>query len=259
MIKRVLALIFVLAFSKAYADDTLSAYSPNHVIQLTIYHQPDGQIKYGAYYKQNFFIKPSGLGMRFSTPDVLLNKFDLIKNSERDFDETWKPVWGEVGSIRNNYKELTLQLKDKTGSGILVNIVFRVFNDGFGFRYEFPAQEKLNHFVVAEEMTQFCVGADHNTFWIPGDFDSHEFPYNHTRLSEVDASNSKMTSEIFAKFFFDKNAVQTPLIMKSVDGLYINIHEAALMNYSCMDLVIDKATFTLNSHLVPDAVGNMAY
>jgi hypothetical protein len=170
-----------------------------------------------------------------------------------------EPVWGEVSNIRNHYRELTLQLKDKSGSGVLMNIIFRAFDDGIGFRYEFPQQEKLNHFVVAAEMTQFCVGADHTAFWIPGDFDSNEFSYNHTKLTEVDASNSKMTSEISAKFFFDKNGVQTPLMMKSADGLYINIHEAALVNYPAMDLVVDKSTFTLNSQLVPDAVGNMAY
>jgi hypothetical protein len=257
--KRLIVFLFLLIVLKTYADDTLTLFSPNHNIQLTVYRQSDGQLKYGVYYKQKFFIKPSGLAMKLSTPDVSLNKFDIVRADQKQLDETWKPVWGEVSTIRNNYQELALQLKDRSGSGILMNIVFRAFNDGVAFRYEFPAQQKLNHFVVADEMTQFCVGADHNTFWIPGDFDSNEFQYNHTRLSEVDASNSKMTNEIFAKFFFDKNAVQTPLMMKSDDGLYINIHEAALVNYPAMDLVIDKSTFTLNSRLVPDAVGNMAY
>jgi len=252
---------FLFAFSvyTAYAEDTLNIVSPNHIIAVNLYHQPGGQIKYGVYYKQKFFIQPSGLSIKLSTPDVLLNKFDLIKTSQHEFDESWKPVWGELNSIKNKYKELTLQLKDRSGSGILINIVFRVFDDGVGFRYEFPAQEKLNHFIVAEEMTQFCVGADHSTFWIPGDFDSNEFQYNHTRLSEVDANVDKLATEIAVKSFFDKNAVQTPLMMKSADGLYINIHEAALVNYPAMDLVIDKSTFTLTSHLVPDAVGNKAY
>jgi len=259
MAKRWLLILLLFSASGSYADDTLTLLSPNHIIEVKIYHQPDGQMKYGVYYKQRFFIKPSGLGMKLSKPDVFLNKFDIVQTANRDFDETWKPVWGEVSTIRNHYRELTLQLKDKSGSGVLVNIIFRAFDDGIGFRYEFPQQEKLNHFVVAAETTQFCVGADHTAFWIPGDFDSNEFPYNHTKLSEVDASNSKMTSEIYAKFFFDKNAVQTPLMMKSADGLYINIHEAALVNYPAMDLVIDKSTFTLNSQLVPDAVGNMAY
>jgi hypothetical protein len=257
--KRLIVFLFLLVILKTYADDTLTLFSPNHNIRLTVNRQSDGQLKYGVYYKQKFFIKPSALAMKLSKPDVLLNKFDIVRADQKQLDETWKPVWGEVSTIRNNYQELALQLKDRSGSGILINIVFRAFDDGVAFRYEFPTQQKLNHFVVADEMTQFCVGADHNTFWIPGDFDSNEFQYNHTRLSGVDASNSKMTNEIFAKFFFDKNAVQTPLMMKSDDGLYINIHEAALVNYPAMDLVIDKSTFTLNSRLVPDAVGNMAY
>src|ERR1043165_5977221 len=260
LLKRILFLFFTFSIINANAaDDTLNVLSPNHIIGVNIYHQTDGQIKYGVFYKNKYFIKPSTLAMRFSTPEALLNKFDIVKTNYRDFEETWKPVWGEVSSIKNEFNELTLHLKDKTGSGILLDIVFRVYDDGLGFRYEFPKQEKLNHFIVADELTQFCVGADHTAFWIPGDFDSNEFPYNHTKLSEVDASNGKMTQEIFAKFFFDKNAVQTPLMMKSNDGLYINIHEAALINYPCMDLVIDKSTFTLNCKLVPDAVGNSAY
>lgn len=259
MLKKLLLLAFVFVSYRVYADDTLALFSPNQTIMVNIYHQPDGQIKYGVYYKQNFFIKPSYLAMRLNTPVVTLNKFDIIKTEEHEFDETWKPVWGEVSSIKNNYEELILQLKDRSGSGILMNLVFRAFDDGIGFRYEFPQQEKLNHFIVAEELTQFCVGADHTAFWIPGDFDTNEFQYNHTKLSEVDASNPAMTQNIFAKFMFDKNGVQTPLMMKSADGLYINIHEAALVNYPAMDLVIDKSTFTLNSHLVPDCLGNMAY
>jgi hypothetical protein len=258
-LKKWLAVMLVFSAGIAKADDSLSIQSPNHFLSLLVYHQPDGQIKYELRYKSKTVIYPSALAMRFSTPAVSLEKFDVLKNSSRSFDETWKPVWGETSSIRNSYNEMTLELKDKSGSNILLNIVFRVFDDGLGFRYEFPPQTSLNHFIVAEEKTQFRVGADHNTFWIPGDFDSNEFGYNHTRLSQVDASGSAMTTEIFGKFFFDKNAVQTPLMMKSDDGLYINIHEAALVNYPAMDLVIDKSTFTLNAHLVPDAVGNMAY
>ncbi len=243
ILKRLLAFVFVFVVHNAYANDSLSLASPSHVIEVNIYHQPDGQVQYGVYYKRKLFIKPSGLAIRLKNPDVLLNKFDLVKSGQREFNETWKPVWGEVGSIKNNYQEF----------------IFRAFDDGIGFRYEFPQQEKLNHFIVAEEMTQFSLGADHTVFWIPGDFDTNEFKYNHTKLSEVDASSSAMSQEIAAKTFFDKNAVQTPLMIKTADGLYINIHEAALVNYPAMDLVIDKSSFILTSHLVPDAVGNMAY
>jgi len=252
------ALLFV-AFT-SHAADTLSLNSPGNIVRIIVYQETDGQIKYGVYFKQKLFMKPSALAMKLKAPgELLLSKFDLVKSELNEVNETWKPVWGEVSSIKNNYKQLTLQLKDKSGSGVLLNVVFRVFDDGIGFRYEFPRQEKLNHFIVTDEMTEFNLGADHTIFWIPGDYDTNEFMYNHTKLSEVDASSSKMSQEISAKTFFDKNAVQTPLMIKTADGLYINIHEAALVNYPAMDLVIDKSAFILNSHLVPDAVGNMAY
>src|SRR5690242_19067870 len=124
-----------------------------------------------------------------------------------------------------------------------MQVIFRIFNDGLGFRYSFPRQAKLNHFIIADELTQFALTGDHTTFWIPGDYDTNEFKYNTTKLSEVDAGSSVMSQEIHAKTFFDKNAVQTPLMMKTTDGLYINIHEAALVNYPAMDLVINKAAY----------------
>jgi hypothetical protein len=259
LLKKWLAAFLLMSVSVAHADDTLGLLSPNHIQSVLFMHQPDGQLKYALTYKTKMVVQPSLLAIKFSTPDVTLNKFDLVKFSHRSVDDSWKPVWGEVSTIENSFNELTLQLKDRSGSNILVNIVFRAFDDGIGFRYEFPAQEGLNHFIVADEMTQFRVGMDLNTFWIPGDYDSNEFGYHHTRLSEVDASKGGQSAEIFAKTFFDKNAVQTPLMMKSDQGIYINIHEAALVDYPAMDLIIDKSTFTLQSHLVPDAVGNMAY
>jgi hypothetical protein len=140
-----------------------------------------------------------------------------------------------------------------------MHIIFRVFNEGVGFRYEFPQQEKLTHFVIADERSQFKLTGDHKAFWIPGDYDTNEFTYYTTKLSEVDATGGTKVQEIHAKTFFDKNAVQTPLMLKTASNLYINIHEAALLDYPAMNLVLDKATFTLNSHLVPDAVGNKAY
>lgn len=241
------------------ADQVITLASPNGNMQLAVTHQADGGINYRVFYKGKKVIYPSVLGMKFKTPDVLLTKFDLSGIDSSVVDETWKPVWGEVSSIRNNYKQLLLKLTDRSGSGIQLQITFRVFNDGVGFRYSFPQQAKLNHFIIADELTQFTMTGDHKTFWIPGDYDTNEFMYNTTKLSEVDASSGAMSQEIFAKTFFDKNAVQTPLMMKSADGLYINIHEAALVNYPAMDLVIDKSNFTLNAHLVPDAVGNKAY
>ncbi len=256
-------LFLLLAFTFplfADAQDSLTVKSPNRIFKVVIDHKADGLLNYYILYKGRPVIHPSRLGMLLKTDKpVQLDKFDLVKQSTNKKDETWKPVWGEVSTIRNNYEELNLQLRDKSGTGILINIIFRAFDDGVGFRYEFPNQEKLQHFIIADELTQFAIGSDNMTFWIPGDYDTNEFIYNQTRLSEVDASSSAMSQEIAAKTFFDKNAVQTPLMMKSPENLYINIHEAALVNYPAMNLVVDKSTFTLNAHLVPDAVGNKAY
>ncbi len=259
-LKRLLAALFSIVIAQAVnADRVISLMSPDHTIQLEVNNRDNGELLYRLFYKSKKAVEPSGLGFRLKSPEVLLTKFEIIGIDSSAIDESWKPVWGEQSSIRNHYKQLVVQLKDKSSSGILVTVVFRVFNDGIGFRYSFPKQDKLNHFVVADELTQFTMTGDHKTFWIPGDYDTNEFSYYTTRLSEVDATGGGKAQEIAAKTFFDKNAVQTPLMMKSSDGLYINIHEAALVNYPAMDLVVDKTSYTLNAHLVPDAVGNKAY
>ena len=258
--KKILIAIFLTGFVKtAIADQPINFNSPNGTIRLSLVHRTDGSIGYQVIYKGKMVTAYSELGMKLTTPDVSLVRFDLSAVDSSTTDETWKPVWGELNSIRNNYKQLALQLTDRGGSGIQLQIIFRVFNDGLGFRYSFPNQPKLAHFVIGNELTQFAMTGDHKTFWIPGDYDTNEFMYNTTKLSEVDASSSTMSQEIAAKTFFDKNAVQTPLMMKTTDGLYINIHEAALVNYPAMNLVIDKSSFMLHAHLVPDAVGNKAY
>jgi len=246
-------------FSFASKADTLSVFSPQKLQELKIFLESDGQIKYAVAFKGKTIIHPSALGLRFKKPEATLIKFALVSMKRSKFDETWKPVWGEISKIRNNYEELQLNLKDLAGTDILLNIIFRVFDEGVGFRYEFPRQEKLNHFIISDEITQFHAGADHTAFWIPGDYDTNEFMYNTTRLSAVDAGSSSMSQEIYAKTFFDKNAVQTPLLLKTDDGHYISLHEAALLNYPAMNLVIDKSRFILNVHLVPDAIGNKAY
>lgn len=251
----VLASLLSSLFGKAH---DIIVNSPNGLVQLEATITNDGQVQYRVNYKGNPVMLPSTLSMRLKTPDVRLKNFVLVSVDSSTKDETWAPVWGEYSTIRDHHKELRLSLKEKS-SGTLLNIVFRVFDEGVGFRFEFPQQEKLNHFVVADESSSFHLTGDHMAFWIPGDYDSNEFMYNHTRLSQVDAGSSKMSQEIFAKTFFARNAVQTPLMMKTKNGLYINIHEAALSNYPAMNLVINKATNTLVSHLVPDAVGNDAY
>ncbi len=234
--------------------------SPDGNILLGINLSENGNISYTVNYKSHVVMLPSFLGMKLKEPEVNLNQFKLIQVDSSVYDQTWKTVWGEYSSIRDHHKEIRLHLEDRNGSGILMNVVFRVFDEGVGFRYEFPQQEKLVHFIVDDENTQFHLTGDHKTFWIPGDYDSNEYPYNETKLSEVDAfTASAKAIAISVRTPFNKNAVQTPLMMKTADGLYLNIHEAALVNYPVMDLVIDKSNFTLNSSLVPDAVGNKAY
>ncbi|MEO7982992.1 MAG: glycoside hydrolase family 97 protein [Bacteroidota bacterium] len=257
--KILVAILFTGFVQAANADQLINLNSPDGLIRLGLTHRTDGSFVYTIFYKNKTVIAPSGLGMKLKTPDVSLIKFDLAGLDSSAINEIWKPVWGELNSIRNNYKQLVVKLTDRSGSGIQLQLIFRVFNDGAGFRYSFPQQSKLSHFIIADELTQFTMTGDHKTFWIPGDYDTNEFMYNTTKLSEVDASSSTMSQEISAKTFFDKNAVQTPLMMKSADGLYINIHEAALVNYPAMNLVVDKSSFILNAHLVPDAVGNKAY
>jgi hypothetical protein len=253
------AFITMLSVQFVYADHNITILSPDQNIQLGVSHRDNGDVAYRVLYKGKTVIAPSGLGFKLNVPALSLVKFNLLSADSSATDENWKPVWGEQSVIRNNYKQLVLQLADRSGSDIKLNIIFRVFNDGVGFRYEFPQQEKLNHFVVAEELTQFAMAGDHKAFWIPGDFDTNEYGYYTTSLSAIDATGGGKAQEIHAKTFFDKNATQTPLMMKSADGLYINIHEAALVNYPALNLVMDKSSLTFNAHLVPDATGNKAY
>lgn len=240
------------------AQQSLSISSPNRAVELTANLAANGTLQYRVSYKNNTFIEPSRLGFSLSRPKITLSQFTILSVDSSMTDETWQPVWGEVSRIRNHYKALNLLLKNK--SGVLVNVHFRVFNEGVGFRYEFPKQENLTHFVVADELTQFNLAGDYKAFWIPGDYDTNEYLYNTTKLSEVNAvAAAAKETDIALKSVIGVNAIQTPLMLKTPQGLYINIHEAALVNYPVMHLMLDKKTFTLTSHLTPDAVGNKAY
>jgi hypothetical protein len=252
-------LLFLLLAAFTVQAQQFKINSPDNDIQLAVNLSASGEVSYTVNYKNKAAILPSSLSMKLKEPDANLKRFTLVKIDSSLYDQTWQTIWGEYSSIRDNHKELRLHLQQKDSPKILLNIVFRVFNKGVGFRYEFPQQQNFTHFILDEENSQFHLTGDHKVFWIPGDYDTNEFKYNTSKLSEVDASSGKFVQEIHAKTFFDKNAVQTPLMVKTNDGLYINLHEAALVNYPAMNLVIDKSTFTLNSHLVPDAVGNKAY
>ncbi|GAB4004175.1 glycoside hydrolase family 97 protein [Spirosoma migulaei] len=243
-----------------FAQQTISISSPDKGIVLSVSNAQTGAVTYKVSYKGKKVIEPSGVGFIMSKPKISLTQFTIASADSSTKDETWKPVWGEVSQIRNHYKELALTLTDKGISGIKMRVRFRVFNDGVGFRYEFPQQTALTHFVVADEKTQFALSADHKTFWQPGDYDSNEYLYNTTRLSEVDAvTASNKEKDTALKSLIGPNAIQTPLLFKTGDGLYFSIYEAALLNYPVMHLQLDKKKLTLTSQLVPDAVGNKAY
>ena len=179
----------------------------------------------------------------------------VVESVERSsHDETWTPVWGEEDSIRNNYNELAVNLVQASTERRLV-IRFRLFNDGLGFRYEFPSQKNLNYFVIKEELTQFAMTADHTAWWIPGDYDTQEYNYTQCRLSEISKHFKEALTGNDSQTPFSINGVQTSLQLRTDEGLYINIHEAALVNYPCMHLDLDPATLTFTSHLTPDAQG----
>lgn len=249
----------LLSHAKANTIETI--YSPDKNISFRVLALPTGQnqfrLAYEMDYKQQPVIKTSGLSFVLKSPDVSLVYFTVTDKKLSTVNENWKPVWGEVNNINNHYNQLILKLK--TNQDILIQFMVRVYNEGAGFRFEFPQQPQLSHFIIGDEKTQFAMAGNHHAFWIPGDYDSNEFAYSHTLLSDIDASKSGAANEIFAKTFFDKNAVQTPLMMKTDQNLYINIHEAALRNYPAMNLVLDKSNLCFTSHLVPDAVGNKAY
>lgn len=266
LFKRYLIGSFFLLFATEISAQTKTVVnSPGKNIQLEFWLSEQGAPMYDLIYKNKPVIHPSSMGFelkRTMTDEALPQLKDgltIISSTRSVSDTKWTPVWGDVKEIRDNYNQLSVNLSQKGDNAIQFNIIFKVFDDGVGFRYEFPQQKNLGHFIVSAEKTEFHLTGDHKAFWIPGDYDSNEFSPNVTDLSEVNAEDPKYAANIFAHQFFDKEAVQTPLMLKSKDGLYINIHEAALVNYPAMNLHIDKSNFTLSSVLVPDALGNKAY
>jgi hypothetical protein len=219
-----------------------------------------GRPVYAVYFDQKAVIKPSRLGIKLVDQPGFDGHFTVVSTDRKTVDEQWTPVWGEVNHIRNHYEQVTIHLKQQGKLARMLDITFRVFADGVGFRYEFPHQPNLNYFIVADELTEFSLTGDHKTFWIPGDYDSNEYAYTTSPISQVDAFKMyKASTDIAIRFVPDQYAVQTPLMMKTADGLYINIHEAALVNYTSMQLHVDRSNYKLTAALVPDAYGNKAY
>jgi len=247
------------------------------VMRATDVKSPDGRLVvsvdlqngtpvYKVNYDKREVVKKSKLGFElyenFQDRKVIdfQNNFEKLKEVTSTFDETWTPVWGEESSIRNNYNSLTLELKHNDGR--LMNICFRVFNDGIGFRYEFPQQGATNYYFIKEEKSEFAMAGDNMAWWIPGDYDTQEYSYTTCKLSEI---AGKMPSVLKAhegnssSTTFSNTGVQTSLQMKTPDGLYVNIHEAALVDYPCMHLNLDDKNLTFTSWLTPDATGMKGY
>jgi hypothetical protein len=233
--------------------------SPGGTLALTVSLTPAGEPRYALTFRGRPVIRPSALGIVLKDRPSFERGFAIARVDTSSVDATWTPVWGESSRIRDRHRELAVTLTQAASANQRMIVRFRLFDDGVGFRYEFPAQAGLQHFIVTSERTEFALTGDHKTFWIPGDYDTNEFAYNTSTLSQVNGAIGGVANEIHARTPIGANFVQTPLMMKSSDGLYVNIHEAALVNYPAMHLEVDQRTFRLTSHLVPDAVGNKAY
>ncbi|MBR8706734.1 glycoside hydrolase family 97 protein [Bacteroides pyogenes] len=253
--------------------------SPDGNLVITFQINQKGIPTYELTYKGKPVIKTSRLGLELKKEDVAKTDFDWVdrrdltkldaqanlysgfvlkETSTSTFDEVWQPVWGEEKEIRNHYNELAATLhQTETDRQLLIR--FRLFNDGLGFRYEFPRQKNLNYFIIKDERTQFAMTGDHTAFWIPGDYDTQEYDYTTSRLSEIRGLMKKAITPNCSQTPFSPTGVQTSLMMKTDDGLYINLHEAALIDYSLMNLNLDDKNFVFESWLTPDVQGNKGY
>lgn len=253
--RKIILLMSILAMHWAAAQQQTS---PDGNVVLSFSLKADGTPTYKMTYKGKPVINESTLGFTLKKDEPLMNHFKVVSDSKSTFKETWKPVWGEEKEILNHYNELLVQLKqDKTNR--LMNIRFRVYNEGVGFRYEFPTQKELTYFVIAEENTQFAMTGDHTAWWIPGDYDTQEYDYNESKLSEIRGLMKQSMTDNVSQFVFSPTGVQTALMMKTKDGLYINLHEAALVDYALMNLNLDDKNFIFQSWLTPDAKGDKGY
>ena len=277
-IKKSFALAAVCGFALCASAQKLTSPDGNLVMNFSL--NEAGAPVYDLTYKEKAVIKPSTLGLELKREDPekktdfewtemkdkagidkranLMTGFKIKDTQTSTFDETWRPVWGEESEIRNHYNELAVTLDQPMNDRYIV-IRFRLFNDGLGFRYEFPQQQNLNYFVIKEEHSQFAMAGDHTAFWIPGDYDTQEYDYTTSRLSEIRGKMKEAVTPNSSQYVFSPTGVQTALMMKTDDGLYINLHEAALVDYSCMSLNLDDKNMVFESWLTPDAKGDKGY
>ncbi len=252
-----LIIIYILYFFTILCN-AQSEFSPNKNIELQFLLAEDGTPQYQIKYKNKDIIEKSNLGIELSDNKHFINNFEIINVEKSTFNETWKPVLGEVSEIMNNYNQLKIELNQKDTQRKL-NIIFKIYNEGVAFRYEFPLQENLKYFIITNEKTQFKLTDNHKVFWIPGDYDSQEYAYNETKISEINISKLNLNNGIALQSNQSNFRVQTPLQLKTLAGIYINIFEAAVLNYPVMHLDVDVKNFNFTTNLVPNALGAKAY
>jgi hypothetical protein len=232
--------------------------SPSQKLSLTFSLSKEGKPTYSVNYKNQSIVKESTLAILLKGLPALDTNFRIDSIGQHKVNETWQPVLGEQLNIKNSYNQMTVALS-QLSTDRKINIIFRVFDEGVAFRYEFPKQKNLNYFIISDEISQFNLTGNHKTFWIPGDYDSQEYAYNETNLSDIDNSKLDLNNGIGVKSIASSFRVQSPLMMKSAEGIYINIFEAAVVNYPIMHLDVDTKNFKFTSNLVPNAIGDKAY
>lgn len=251
-------ILSTLLFFIALSSEAESISSPSGEVVLNFELTGNGVPTYEVKYKDIPVIKPSTLGLELNGQSNLMDDFKVTKTTKSTFDETWEPVWGENRSIRNHYNELLIEL-EQPSTNRYMNLRFRIYDEGIGLRYEFPQQKNLVYFIVKEEKTQFAMNGDHTAWWIGGDYDTQEYDYTESKLSEIRGLMKQAITGNASQTQFSPTGVQTSLQMKTTEGLYINLHEAALVDYSCMHLNLDDQKYIFTSWLTPDAQGNKAY
>ncbi len=277
-VKNIFSFVALLGF--ALVGNAQQLISPDGNFSMNFRLNQSGTPEYELLYKDKTVIKPSTLGLELQKEDAnkktdfswkerhdkdqldaktnLMNGFIIQDVKTATCDETWQPVWGEEKDIRNHYNEMAVTLNQPANDRYII-LRFRLFNDGLGFRYEFPQQKNLNYFVIQEEHSQFAMAGDHTAFWIPGDYDTQEYDYTTSRLSEIRGKMKTAITPNSSQYAFSPTGVQTALMMKTDDGLYINLHEAALVDYACMHLNLDDKNLVFESWLTPDVKGAKGY
>lgn len=253
--KNFLSLSLIFIMNMVYSQNIQS---PSNKISVDFKLSATGQPSYAVNYKNTPVILESALGIKLKDKAALDANFKIETSKNTTFNESWKPVLGEQSTIVNHYNELLVSLVQKE-TNIKMNIIFRVFDEGIAFRYDFPKQKDLNYFIISDEVSQFNLTENQNVFWLPGDFDSQEYVYSETKFSEIDNTKLNLNNGIGVKSIAGQYVVQSPLMMKSPSGLYLNIFEAAVVNYPIMHLNADVKNYRLSANLVPNAIADKAY